>query len=56
VFTPLRDFFGAIFFAFFVFLGIATNPAEIVPVLIPAALPAIVTRDCASNGVSGLTR
>jgi len=47
VLTPLQDFFGAIFFAFFVFLGIATNPAEIVQALIPAALLAIVTRDCA---------
>ena len=41
--TPLRDFFEAIFFAFFAFPGIATNPAEIVQVLIPAALLAIVT-------------
>jgi len=49
-------FLGAIFFAFFVFLGIATNPAEIVQALIPAALLAIVTRDWALNGVSGLTR
>ncbi len=40
VLTPLRDFFAAIFFVFF---GISTNPADIVPVLIPAALLAIVT-------------
>lgn len=40
VLTPLRDFFAAIFFVFF---GISTNPADIVPVLIPAAILAIVT-------------
>ncbi|MCY7411608.1 MAG: cation:proton antiporter [Salinibacterium sp.] len=40
VLTPLRDFFAAIFFVFF---GISTNPADIVPVLIPAALLAVVT-------------
>jgi len=40
VLTPLRDFFAAIFFVFF---GISTNPADIVPVLIPATILAIVT-------------
>ena len=40
VLTPLRDFFAAIFFVFF---GISTNAADIVPVLIPAVLLAMVT-------------
>jgi len=39
VLTPLRDFFAAIFFVFF---GISTNPADILPVLILAAILAIV--------------
>lgn len=38
--SPLRDLFAAIFFVFF---GLSTNPAEIVPVLLPAALLAAVT-------------
>lgn len=38
--SPLRDLFAAIFFVFF---GLATDPADIVPVLLPAALLAIVT-------------
>ncbi|WAB83747.1 cation:proton antiporter [Microcella daejeonensis] len=40
VLTPLRDLFAAVFFVFF---GIATDPADIVPVLIPAAVLAAVT-------------
>lgn len=38
--TPLRDFFAAIFFVFF---GLSTNPADMVPVLLPAIALAIVT-------------
>ncbi|MEO6942606.1 MAG: cation:proton antiporter [Terrimesophilobacter sp.] len=38
--TPLRDLFAAIFFVFF---GLATNPADIWPVLVPALLLALVT-------------
>jgi CPA2 family monovalent cation:H+ antiporter-2 len=38
--TPLRDLFASIFFVFF---GLATNPADILPVLLPAAMLAIVT-------------
>lgn len=38
--SPLRDLFAAIFFVFF---GLSTNPADIVPVLLPAALLAVVT-------------
>ncbi|MFF4178295.1 cation:proton antiporter [Streptomyces sp. NPDC001750] len=38
--TPLRDLFAAVFFVFF---GLSTNPAEIPPVLLPAALLAVVT-------------
>lgn len=38
--TPLRDLFAAVFFVFF---GLSTNPADIPPVLLPAALLAIVT-------------
>lgn len=38
--TPLRDLFAAVFFVFF---GLSTDPAEIPPVLLPAALLAIVT-------------
>ena len=38
--TPLRDVFAAIFFVFF---GLATDPADIWPVLIPALLLALVT-------------
>ena len=37
---PLRDFFGALFFVYF---GVQTNPAEIPPVLLPAAALAAVT-------------
>lgn len=38
--TPLRDLFAAIFFVFF---GLATDPADILPVLLPAALLAAIT-------------
>lgn len=38
--SPLRDLFAAIFFVFF---GLSTNPAAIVPVLLPAAVLAMVT-------------
>ncbi|MEI7033878.1 cation:proton antiporter [Streptomyces pratensis] len=38
--TPLRDLFAAVFFVFF---GLSTNPADIPPVLVPAALLAVVT-------------
>ncbi|WP_425470978.1 cation:proton antiporter [Streptomyces armeniacus] len=38
--APLRDLFAAVFFVFF---GLSTVPAEIPPVLLPAALLAVVT-------------
>jgi CPA2 family monovalent cation:H+ antiporter-2 len=38
--TPLRDLFAAVFFVFF---GLSTNPADIVPVLLPALALAVVT-------------
>ncbi|WP_165063696.1 cation:proton antiporter [Marisediminicola senii] len=38
--SPLRDLFAAVFFVFF---GLATDPADIVPVLLPAILLAAVT-------------
>lgn len=38
--SPLRDLFAAVFFVFF---GLATNPADIVEVLFPAAVLAIIT-------------
>ncbi len=40
VLAPLRDLFATVFFVFF---GISTSPASIVPVLIPAVILAIVT-------------
>lgn len=40
VLSPLRDLFATVFFVFF---GISTAPADIVPVLIPALILAIVT-------------
>jgi CPA2 family monovalent cation:H+ antiporter-2 len=40
VLTPMRDFFATVFFVFF---GISTSPAAIVPVLLPALLLAVVT-------------
>ncbi len=38
--SPLRDLFAAMFFVFF---GLSTDPASIVPVLLPAAILAVVT-------------
>jgi CPA2 family monovalent cation:H+ antiporter-2 len=38
--SPLRDLFAAIFFVFF---GLSTDPQDMVPVLLPAALLAVVT-------------
>jgi CPA2 family monovalent cation:H+ antiporter-2 len=38
--APLRDLFAAVFFVFF---GLATNPRDIPPVLLPALLLAVVT-------------
>ena len=38
--TPLRDLFAAIFFVFF---GLSTDPVDILPVLLPAALLAAIT-------------
>lgn len=38
--TPLRDFFAAIFFVFF---GLSTNPSDMMPVLVPALMLAVVT-------------
>jgi CPA2 family monovalent cation:H+ antiporter-2 len=40
VLSPLRDLFAAIFFVFF---GLATDPREMPPVLIPAAILAVLT-------------
>ncbi len=40
VLSPLRDLFAAVFFVFF---GISTSPAEILPVLLPAFLLAVIT-------------
>ncbi|WES63477.1 cation:proton antiporter [Microbacter sp. GSS18] len=37
---PLRDLFASVFFLFF---GLSTNPADLVPMLVPAILLAIVT-------------
>lgn len=38
--APLRDLFAAVFFVFF---GLSTEPASILPVLLPAAILAVVT-------------
>ena len=38
--TPLRDLFAAIFFVFF---GLSTSPAALVPVLVPASILAVLT-------------
>jgi monovalent cation:H+ antiporter-2, CPA2 family len=38
--SPLRDLFAAVFFVFF---GLSTDPAQIPPVLLPAAILAVVT-------------
>ena len=40
VLSPLRDLFAAVFFVFF---GVSTNPADIVPVLVPATVLALIT-------------
>jgi len=40
VLTPLRDLFATVFFVFF---GIATDPADIVPVILPALALAAIT-------------
>ncbi len=40
VLSPLRDLFAAVFFVFF---GISTAPSDIIPVLIPATLLAVLT-------------
>ena len=40
VLAPLRDLFATVFFVFF---GIATDPADIVPVIVPALVLAAVT-------------
>lgn len=40
VLSPLRDLFATVFFVFF---GITTDPADIVPVLLPAFILAIIT-------------
>lgn len=40
VLAPLRDFFATVFFVFF---GIATDPADIVPVILPALALAVIT-------------
>ena len=40
VLAPLRDFFATVFFVFF---GIATDPADIVPVILPALALAAIT-------------
>ncbi|MCY7325284.1 MAG: cation:proton antiporter [Microbacteriaceae bacterium] len=38
--SPLRDLFAAVFFVFF---GLATNPADIIEVLLPASILAVIT-------------
>jgi CPA2 family monovalent cation:H+ antiporter-2 len=40
VLSPLRDLFATVFFVFF---GITTDPADIVPVLLPAFILAVIT-------------
>jgi monovalent cation:H+ antiporter-2, CPA2 family len=40
VLTPLRDLFAAIFFVFF---GLSTDPAALPPVILPAAILAVLT-------------
>jgi len=40
VLTPLRDLFAAVFFVFF---GLSTDPTDMVPVLVPAAVLAVLT-------------
>ena len=48
--APLRDLFAAIFFVFF---GLSTEPASIPPVLLPAAILAVVT--IATKTLTGYT-
>lgn len=48
VLTPLRDLFATVFFVFF---GLSTSPASIVPVLLPAFVLAIVT--IATKAITG---
>ncbi|HEV7957589.1 MAG TPA: cation:proton antiporter, partial [Marisediminicola sp.] len=38
--SPLRDLFAAVFFVFF---GLATDPSDIIPVLVPATFLAVLT-------------
>lgn len=40
VLSPLRDLFAAVFFVFF---GLTTDPATILPVLVPAVILAVIT-------------
>ena len=40
VLSPLRDLFAAVFFVFF---GLSTDPADMLPVLLPATILAIIT-------------
>ena len=40
VLSPLRDLFASVFFLFF---GLSTDPRDLVPVLIPAVILAVVT-------------
>jgi len=40
VLSPLRDLFAAVFFVFF---GLSTDPMDLLPMLLPAALLAVVT-------------
>jgi CPA2 family monovalent cation:H+ antiporter-2 len=40
ILSPLRDLFATVFFVFF---GLSTSPADIVPVLIPALVLAVIT-------------
>ena len=48
--APLRDLFAAIFFVFF---GLSTEPASIPPVLLPAAILAVIT--IATKTLTGYT-
>ena len=38
--TPLRDLFAAVFFVFF---GLSTDPGDLVPMIVPAIILAVVT-------------
>ena len=50
ILAPLRDLFAAIFFIFF---GLSTEPASIPPVLLPAAILAVIT--IATKTLTGYT-